>query len=262
MPDALIGHTGFVGGNLAARHRFDAWFNSKNIDAIRGRRFDTLVVSGMPAAMWVANADPDADRACLDRLWENVAACKAETVVVVSTVAVYPQPVGVDEASPIDPAAQTPYGRHRLELERRAAAHFPRVLAVRLPALYGPGLKKNALYDLIHDHETHKVHADAAYQFYPLARLWRDIQTALTAGLEVVNLATEPVTIRDVAAAAFGTAFDNDPGTTPARYDMRTRHAEAFGGRGGYVEDRGRVLAGLAAFVAGERQRLFAGAAA
>jgi nucleoside-diphosphate-sugar epimerase len=261
MPDALIGHTGFVGGNLAAQHRFDAWYNSKNVEAVRGRRFDTLVVSGMPAAMWVANANPDADRACLDRLWGCVSECRPATVVVVSTVAVYPVPTGVDEDSPIDETAQTPYGRHRLELERRAAAHFPRVLSVRLPALYGPGLKKNALYDLLHNNQVEKVHADAAYQFYPLGRLWRDIRTALDAGLSVVNLATEPVTMREVGRAAFGRAFDNDPGTAPARYDVRTRHAGVFGGRGGYVEDRGRVLAGLAAFVAAERRQLAEAAA-
>ncbi|MBX9626361.1 MAG: hypothetical protein K2X82_21355 [Gemmataceae bacterium] len=261
MPDALIGHTGFVGGNLAARHRFDAWFNSKNVEAVRGRRFDTLVVSAMPAAMWIANANPVADRACLDRLWENVAACRAATVVVVSTVAVYPTPSGVDEDSLIDPAAQTPYGRHRLELERRAAGHFPRVLSVRLPALYGPGLKKNALYDLLHNNQLEKVHAGAAYQFYPLGRLWRDITAALRAGLTVANLATEPVTMGEVARAAFGEEFHNDPGTPPARYDVRTKHADVFGGRDGYVEDRNRVLAGLAAFVAAERRQL-AGAAA
>lgn len=261
MPDALIGHTGFVGGNLAAQHRFDAWFHSKNIEAVRGRRFDTLVVSGMPAAMWVANANPDADRAVLDRLWGNVAACYAQTVVVVSTVAVYPVAAGVDEGTLIDQLYQTAYGRHRLELERRAADHFPRVLSVRLPALYGPGLKKNALYDLLHHNQVEKVHAGAAYQFYPLGRLWRDITTALRAGLGVVNLATEPVTMREVARAAFGEEFHNDPGTPPAWYDVRTKHAAVFGGAGDYVEDRGRVLAGLAAFVAAERRPLVGAAA-
>ena len=39
MPDALIGHTGFVGGNLAAQHRFDAVFHSKTIESVRGVGF-------------------------------------------------------------------------------------------------------------------------------------------------------------------------------------------------------------------------------
>lgn len=256
MADALIGHTGFVGGNLAAQHRFNTWFNSKNIEAIRGHRFELLVLSGMPAAKWLANRDPDADRATLDRLWGCVSACRAETVVVISTVDVYPVPVGVDEDTPILPAEQHAYGRHRLELERRAAAHFPRVLSVRLPGLFGPGLKKNAVYDLLHDNETHKIPGAGVFQFYNLARLWRDIQAALAADLSLVNFGTEPVSVREVAHAAFGIEFTNDPGGTPPRYDVRTKHAAVFGGVGPYLEPREHVLAGVKTFVAAEKAQL------
>jgi hypothetical protein len=255
----LIGHTGFVGGNLAAQYPFDAVFNSKNIEEVAGRRFDLLVVSGMPAAKWIANRDPEGDRAVLDRLWGSLSKAVADTVVIMSTVDVYPTPVGVDEDTPIDATAQQTYGKNRLELERRAAVHFPRVLSVRLPGLFGPGLKKNAVYDLLHDNETHKIPAAGVFQFYNLARLWADVQTALAAGLTLVNFATEPVSVRDVAREGFGLDFANNPGVQPPRYDVRSKHAGRFGGRGGYLYDRRHVLAELAAFVAAERARLGAG---
>lgn len=253
MADALVGHTGFVGGNLAARHRFTACFNSKNIESIRGRNFDMLVVSGMPAAKWLANRDSLGDRATLDSLWSNLAKCEAKSVVIVSTVDVYPVPRGVDEGTMIEPMFQEPYGKHRYELERRASFQFPRVLGVRLPGLYGPGLKKNAIYDLMNGNQVEKIHPDAKYQFYNLNRLWSDIRIALEAGLKVVNLATEPVSMREVARAEFGHAFGSAPGSLPAEYDMRTKHAERFGGRGYYLESKAEVLSGIAAFVAGER---------
>ncbi len=44
--DALIGHTGFVGGNLLRQHGFGACFNTSNIETIGGRDFDALVFSG------------------------------------------------------------------------------------------------------------------------------------------------------------------------------------------------------------------------
>lgn len=253
MSDALIGHTGFVGGNLAAQHRFDAVFNSKTIESIRGRSFRRLVVSALPAEMWVANRDPDADRAALDRLWANLSQCHADEVAVISTVAVYATPIAVDEGTLIEPTLVTNYGRHRLDLERRVRWHFPRAVAVRLPGLYGPGLKKNAVYDLLHDNQVNKLHAGATYQFYNTTRIWRDVELALASGLRVVNLATEPVTVRDLARAAFGRDFANDPGTRPACFDVRTKHAALFGGRDGYLETREQVLAGLARFVAAER---------
>ena len=141
---------------------------------------------------------------------------------VISTVAVYPSPVGRGRGHADRPDLPAAYGRHRLLLERLAADHFPRVLSVRLPGLFGPGLKKNAVYDLLHDNETHKIPADGVYQFYNLDRLWRDVQAALAAGLSVVNFATEPVSVREVAREAFGLEFDNDPGEPAAAL----RHAD------------------------------------
>lgn len=253
MASALIGHTGFVGGSLARQHRFDASFNSRSIESIAGRRFDLLVVSGMPAAKWVANRDPLADRAALHCLWQNLERVRAETVVVISTVDVYPVPVGVDEDTLIDPVLGQPYGLHRMDLELLAAGHFSRVLRVRLPGLFGPGLKKNAVYDLLHGNEVHKLHPDAVFQFYNLDRLWTDIGTALKAGLSLVNLVTEPVSLRDVAREAFGQELSGESGTRPARYDVRSKHAELFGGRDGYLAPRSRVLAGLRSFVESQR---------
>src|SRR5207244_13620945 len=133
-----------------------------------------------------------------------------------------------DEDTLIGPLYQEPYGRHRLQLEERAARHFPRVLCVRLPALFGHGLKKNAVYDLLHDHDTDKISADGVFQFYNLRRLWRDVQAALAAGLSLVNFATEPVSMREVARAAFDIEFTNDPGGQPVHYDVRTKHAALF----------------------------------
>lgn len=253
MPDALIGHTGFVGGNLARQHRFDQLFNSKNIEAIAGSHFDLLMVSAMPAAKWLANREPGKDRATLDRLLGCLRRAEANLVVVISTVDVYPDPVGVDEDTPIEPAAQHPYGRHRLLLEQAVAEHFPNVLVVRLPGLFGQGLKKNAIYDLMHGNDIHKIHADGVFQFYNLDHLWSDIGKAMAERLTLVNFATEPVSMREVAREAFAMDFDCQPGSPPARYNFRSRYAEILGGRGGYLYPREQVLSELREFVAREK---------
>ena len=43
MRTALIGHTGFVGSNLASSHRFDDVYNTANIAEIEGREYDLVV---------------------------------------------------------------------------------------------------------------------------------------------------------------------------------------------------------------------------
>ena len=61
----LIGGTGFVGGNLRAQRPFARHYSSTTIPEIAGEHFTTLICAGAPAAMWAANADPEADpRTC------------------------------------------------------------------------------------------------------------------------------------------------------------------------------------------------------
>lgn len=250
MKAALIGHTGFVGGNLLREYPFAGRYHSANIDSIAGAYFDLIVCAGAPAAKWKANQDPLADRACLGRLMSALERVKTQRFVLISTVDVYGQPIGVDEDQP--PSGATAYGRHRLELEHFVHDRFP-ALVVRLPALFGPGLKKNAIYDLMNNNQIEKIDSRSVFQFYNLGRLWRDIRIAAGARLSLVHLATEPVSMAEVARSVFGWDWTNHLPGSPPRYDLRTRHAGLFGGSGGYICHKMRVLTELAEFVRSQR---------
>jgi hypothetical protein len=166
-------------------------------------------------------------------------------------VDVYGRARGEDEDCP--PTGAIPYGRHRLELEHFAAHRF-RSLIVRLPALFGPGLKKNAIYDLLHNNQIDKIDSRAVFQFYNVRRLWRDIRLAAGAGLSLVHLATQPVSMAEVARSAFGLEWVNHLPATPPAYDLRTLHAELYGGADGYICGKNRVLTELAEFVRKQRE--------
>jgi hypothetical protein len=130
-------------------------------------------------------------------------------------------------------------------------------LVVRLPGLFGPGLKKNAVYDLIHGNQVEKIDPRASFQFYGVGRLCSDIETARGAGLALLNVATEPITMAELAREAFGLELDGGPRDgAPASYDFRSRHAGLFGGSEGYLRRRGQVMEELRAFVASERRDL------
>lgn len=146
---ALVGHTGFVGGNLAASHPFDGCYNSKNISEAFGTRPELLVYAGMPAAKYLANTDPDGDWAVAENAFFNMERIAPQKLVLISTVDVYQTPRGCDEDTPADLDNPAAYGRNRARLERRVRERFPDALIVRLPGLFGPGLKKNFLYDLL-----------------------------------------------------------------------------------------------------------------
>jgi nucleoside-diphosphate-sugar epimerase len=248
MASALIGHTGFVGGNLARQRGFDEFYHSSNIEAIAGRTFDVVVCSGAPAAKWKANQDPEADQRCLDRLWSGLGSVSATKVVLISTIDVYARPIGVDEDADVVAGQATAYGRHRHQLERRVADRFD-ALIVRLPGLFGAGLKKNIIHDFLHKHDIEKIDSRAMFQFYSLDHLWRDIELAIGNGLRVVNFATEPVSVREVAREGFDFHFANEVVREPALYDFRSRHDRIFGGSAGYLYNKSQVLLELRSFV-------------
>lgn len=252
MLTGLVGHTGFVGGNLARQRGYDLEVNRATVGAIDGRRFTRLVISAAPGVKWQANADPDADRSAIDALMTHLGSTTADEAVLISTIDVYPQPQGVDETTTVEPADHPQaYGRNRLRLEQFVALHYPRCLVVRLPALFGPDLRKNLIYDLATGRTEEFCHRDSTFQFYDLRRLTADIDRAAAAGLSVLNLATEPLTAQTVAQEVFGRTLTCET-VTRVDYDVRTRHAGVFGVEGPYVSGRDEVLDRLRAF-AGER---------
>jgi nucleoside-diphosphate-sugar epimerase len=254
MKSALIGHTGFVGGNLLRQHAFDDLYNSKNIESISGRSYDLIVSAGAPAEKWKANQNPEADRAAIQRLMSALENVRARQFMLISTVDVYPTPFNVDEDTPVDWTQASAYGRHRKQLEEFIAAKFPSLI-VRLPGLFGVGLKKNIIFDFLKGNQVDKIHADAEFQFYGLDHLWADLEKAQYARLALLNVATEPVSVEEVARVAFGMEFTSRPaGLTPARYAMKSRYEASWGGTNGYLQNKQQVLADLKQFVSNERK--------
>ena len=253
MARALIGHTGFVGGNLLRQGRYTDLYNSRNVGELVGKSFEMIVSAGCRAAKWVANREPEADRAGIESLMRGLEGVRAERFVLVSTIDVYPRPIEVDESCEPALADGEPYGRHRLELEHFVRARFPNALIVRLPGLFGTGLKKNAIYDFLNDNRLDLIHPDGQFQFYDLERIESDVQRCLAAELTLVNFASEPVTTREIARTAFDREFENTLSSPVPRYDFWTRHASVWGRTGRYLATRAEVLAGIRRFVARER---------
>lgn len=145
----LVGHTGFVGSNLAESNSFDFCFNSQNIKDSFGLNPDLLIYSGIRAEKFLANKEPEKDFEIILEAIENIKKINPKQIVLISTVDVYPNPLAVDENTEIDLELVQPYGKNRLYLENWVASNFEDYLIVRLPGLFGKNIKKNFIFDLI-----------------------------------------------------------------------------------------------------------------
>lgn len=147
--NALVGYTGFVGSNIYAAGKFDAVYNSKNIEDAYRTTPDLLIYAGVRAEKYLANIAPERDRELIAQAEENIAKICPRKLVLISTIDVFKEPKGIDENSIIDTENLPAYGYNRYQLEQWVRANYPDALIIRLPGLFGKNIKKNFLYDYI-----------------------------------------------------------------------------------------------------------------
>lgn len=95
----------------------------------------------------------------------------------------------------------------------------------------------------------HFTDSRSIYQFYPLKRLWKDIQTAMQQDIRLWHPATEPVSAGELYQYLTGERFVNELPGVPAKYDYWTEYAELFGGQGHYIMSKEEVMAAVKDFV-------------
>ena len=94
------------------------------------------------------------------------------------------------------------------------------------------------------------------FQFYNVRHLWRDIRIAAGARL-VADPSGHGAGFDGGGGASrhFGLEWVNHLPNNPPAYDLRTRHAALYGGTGGYICHKMRVLAELADFVRTQKEQ-------
>lgn len=251
---ALLGHTGFLGSTLSRQEDFSHFFSSRNIDQLTGH-FDKIYCSAAPGKKWIANKDPKSDWVSIQRLIAALRRVTTDQFVLVSTVDVFAEPWRVDETT--DPHRQdaSPYGLHRLRLEEEVRNIFENPLVVRLPGLVGPGLRKNALFDLHHNNNLDAVDSRSVFQFYPVVNLKWDIAVGLEHSLSLLHLTAQPTAMKDIASLGFGRIFKNEISDAFPTYDFRTIHASLFLSTGNYQYSAASVLTAVRGYHQTEPKR-------
>ena len=146
---ALVGYTGFVGSNIYSEGKIDAVYNSKNIQSAYGTEPDLLIYSGLRAEKYLANNAPEKDMELINQAIENISKINPKKLVLISTVDVLKNPVGVDEMVDVETDGLQAYGYNRYQLELWVRKNYKDALIIRLPGLFGKNIKKNFIYDYI-----------------------------------------------------------------------------------------------------------------
>ena len=215
-------------------------------------RFDELVITGVPAVKWLANKEPEADLLNIKKLIGELKEVEASRVILISTVDVYPNPVFVNESTLINIHCCQPYGKHRLFFENFVQDFFPNVHVLRLPGLFGHGLKKNIIFDFLNNNRIDLIDSRNSFQFYCLDSLSNDIEIAKSNNIRLLNVSVEPLSVKDVAKCCGFDDFDNKLDGPLIEYDFKSIHYSCWvGGKSGYLYSKEHCLNALSNFVEG-----------
>ncbi|GIC77253.1 NAD(P)-dependent oxidoreductase [Moritella sp. F3] len=253
--NALIGYSGFVGSTLLKQCHFKSVYRSTNISEIENKTFDTVICAGAPAVKWLANQNPEADNLSIKSLISHLSTIKCNNFILISTVDVFNDSSEAVESTPIDISDLHPYGLHRYQLEEFVKGHFPNHLIIRLPALVGPGLKKNIIYDFLNNNHLDSIDNRGIFQFYPMVNLWADIQVALDNNISLMHLTSEPISVREIAQQCFNIDFGNELANEPAKYDFRTEFAHLYNSNNAYQYSKKETLLAIRSYAQSENKK-------
>ena len=181
--NSIIGYNGFIGNILARNQNHFLGYNSSNIKHISEVEHNTIYCSGVQSRKWWANENPDEDWLGIELLINSLKNVNCEKFILISTIGIY---------------ENDSYGVNRKKLEDILLNMFGNKLKIyRLPAVFGNGLKKNLLFDMITNSLRNPINIRDQYQWYNVNNIMKDINENLHND-NIIELFNEPIENNDL----------------------------------------------------------------
>jgi sugar phosphate isomerase/epimerase len=220
--NALVGWTGFIGLELLSGLDNVERYNSKNIDSMRGKVYDCVYFAGLPAEKWKINKQPDADRQNLQRILDVLKSVTIQRLVLISTVDVLDCSQIQDETG--TNYSTHAYGVHRRMMEEWVQQNIADHYILRLPGLFGKGLKKNIVYDLIFQNQMNMISPASVFQWYDIHDIHDDINTCVKNSIRLLHLVSEPIPTSAILSDLFPESASVCTGHSSVQYILKTHY--------------------------------------
>jgi len=214
----IIGGSGFVGSGI--RKSLEAGgikcdiIEKDNFRSFQGASFDLLVNANGNSKKYLAAEAPAEDfQASVASVQQSLTDYKAKLYIYCSSVDIYPDHEDPDkngEEVTIDTAKLSLYGFHKYLAEQIVRRYAPSWLILRFGGFVGEGLKKNSIYDILHNVPL-RVDLDSTYQYLSTASAGSVIAHLVERGIQntIINVCGDgSISLREIV--------DQIPGYKPA----------------------------------------------
>ncbi|MDB4309109.1 hypothetical protein N9913_02245, partial [Porticoccaceae bacterium] len=135
----------------------------------------------------------------------------------------------------------------RYHLEECLIKHYENVSTIRLPALFGTGLKKNVIFDFLNNRPLDGLNANSKFQWFDLDSLSEIIDAVDFHGIRELNVCSYPLSVQELLNYV-GVEFNNNCAVSPAvKYDITSIHANKFNNIN-YLYDKQKTLESIGLF--------------
>lgn len=233
----LLGGNGFVGS------AYRRWFEEQGISHVIltrdnysdyvGAECDLFINANGNSKKFLGTKDPAADfAASVTSVRQSLIDFRCKKYVFLSTSDVYPDcssPASTLEDCSLSVAQQSPYGFHK-HLAELCVQHASRDwLIVRQGGFVGPGLRKNAVFDVLYG-ERLWVHPDSRFQYISVDDSARAVCDLVDRDIsnQIVNLTSMgTIAVRDIMHMA-GRSVQSDDALNPVRYEISVAKAQQW----------------------------------
>ena len=178
----VVGAKGFIGSAIAAEAAARGYaltaVDLKNYAECRGTEAELLINAAGNSRKFIDDQDPVRGfELSVTSVMNALRDFRYGVYVQLSSGAIYPReddPRLNREDAPLPPADMSRYGFHKWLAEQLVRHYAPRHLILRLGGFVGPGLRKNAVYDLLAGRPLF-VHPDSEFQYMDVRDLARAV---------------------------------------------------------------------------------------
>lgn len=185
----VVGAEGFIGRRLLLACESWGWRASGlgKGQALPDTEFDVVIdCNGNSRRYWAIENPCQSLDVTVAALCKRLTSLRYKTYVYLSTIDVYGeqgragQKTSSEEAS-LSPEVVDTYGLHKILAEALVRHHAARMLIIRLGTAIGPGLRKNPVYDVLHDDPV-RVTVDSTLSLVTVDYLARTLQALIAGG--------------------------------------------------------------------------------
>jgi nucleoside-diphosphate-sugar epimerase len=225
----IIGGNGFVGSAyvrlLAARGIAHQVVTRKNYDDLKGTSCNVLINANGNSRKFLAIREPlkefDESVRSVARSLEDF---RCESYVFLSSGDVYPDqssPLITCEDQSIDPAGQSRYGLHKSLAEQLVRNSGCPWLILRMGGFVGPGLKKNAIFDMLTGGPVW-LSAQSELQFLSTDRAAQLVWGLIEGGVrqEIINLGAQGTVNLGTLHSRIGSSSAFMPNSPRIRFEL------------------------------------------